>query len=88
MSSGKPVRECVGCALNLGNRCAVFRHPAVQWRHGKCEGFNNARLISRYEKMLNPEGALARKLQRRERARLAHTVDHRDGVKEPGSYRK
>lgn len=80
-SSAKPVRECKDCALNLGSRCAVFRHPAVQWRRRKCEGYNNPEFIRRYERLLHADGAWARKLERQARAKLARTVDHRDGVK-------
>lgn len=80
-SSAKPVRECKDCALNLGNRCAVFHHPAVQWRRRKCEGYNNPEYIARYERVLHADGAKARRLARQERAKLARTVDHRDGVK-------
>ncbi len=80
-SSAKPVRECKDCSLNLGNRCAVFHHPAVQWRRRKCEGYNSAEYMARYEKLLHAEGAKARRLARQARAKLSRTVDHLDGVR-------
>lgn len=79
--STKPVKECKGCALNLGKQCGVFEHPVLQWKHRTCKGYNQPDLIARYEKMQNPEGARRRKLNRAERAKLAHTLTHKDGVR-------
>ena len=79
--STKPVKECKGCTLNVGKQCGVFEHPVLKWKHRVCEGFNNAGLMARYERMQNPEGARRRKLTRAERAKLAHTVTHQDGVR-------
>jgi len=84
--STKPVKKCRGCALNLGKRCAVFEHPVLKWKK-KCEGFNNPVLIARYEKVQHPEGARARKVERKQRAALAHTVVHSDGVHPLGRAR-
>lgn len=77
--STKPVKECRGCALNLVKRCAIFEHPVLKWKK-KCEGFNNPALIARYERTRHPEGAQARKAKRKQRATLAHTIVHSDGV--------
>ena len=82
----KPVKQCRGCALNLSKRCAVFEHPVLKWKK-KCEGFNNPELIAQYKKSQHPEGALARKQQRKQRATLAHTVVHSDGVHPLGLIR-
>ena len=82
----KPVKECRGCALNLGKRCAVFEQPVLKWKK-KCEGFNNPALIAQYEQVQHPKGARARKEQRKQRAALAHTVVHSDGVHRLGRVR-
>ena len=79
--STKPVKECHGCALNLLKRCAVFEHPVLKWKHRRCEGYNDPEMIERYERMQHPEGARERKKERAEKAKLAHTVTHRDGVR-------
>lgn len=75
----KPVRQCIGCALNLGKTCAFFPEPALQWSKRRCEGYNNPELLAKFERMQHPEGKYARKIQRALRAKLAHTVDHRNG---------
>lgn len=79
--SVKPVRECAGCELNLGKSCGVFEHPVLQWKHRRCEGYNNAELKAKYVAQQKLEGAKARKQARAERAKLAHTVQHDDGVR-------
>lgn len=76
----KPVRECAGCALNLGKRCGIFLHPVLKWKNRKCEGYNNPMFISHYENTLKPEGARARKAKRAEHGKATKTVSHRDGV--------
>ncbi|MCS6770749.1 MAG: hypothetical protein NZ740_01840 [Kiritimatiellae bacterium] len=76
----KPVRQCKGCALNLGDSCAIFLHPSLKWKDRKCEGYNNPMYIRHYELNLKPEGARARKTVRVEKAKAARTQTHRDGV--------
>ncbi|HMP76203.1 MAG TPA: hypothetical protein PKE12_07910 [Kiritimatiellia bacterium] len=76
----KPVRQCGGCALNLGKTCAIFHHPSLKWKDRRCEGYNNPLYIQHYEKTLKPEGARARKASRVEKAKKSRTVPHRDGV--------
>jgi hypothetical protein len=76
----KPVRECNGCALNLGKRCGIFDHPTLKWKNRKCEGYNNPMFIQHYEKLLKPDGARARKVVRKTKAKNRRTADHRDGV--------
>ena len=78
--STKPVKECKGCALNLGKRCGIFLHPVLKWKNRKCEGYNNPMFIDHYEKTLKPEGARARKIIRQTRAKSTKTVAHSDGV--------
>ena len=85
--STKPVKECSGCELNLGKRCAVFEQPKLQWKHRNCKGYNDLVLIALYEKQQHPVGALARKQKRIEKAKLAHTFTHSDGVRKPGGVR-
>ena len=78
--STKPVRQCTGCKLNLGKRCAIFLHPVLKWKNRKCEGYNNPMFIDHYEKTLKPEGAKARRLVRRKMAASRSTADHIDGM--------
>jgi hypothetical protein len=77
--SVKPVRYCAGCVLNLGKRCGIFDHPVLKWKNRKCEGYNNPAYIQHYERLLKPEGARARKVVRRTKAKVRKTADHRDG---------
>lgn len=83
----KPVKECRGCRLNLGKRCAVFEHPVEKWRKRRCEGYNNPSWIAQYERSQHPEGARARKIQRKQRADLARTITHSDGTHRLGPIR-
>lgn len=48
----KPVRQCAGCALNLGKTCAIFHHPSLKWKERRCEGYNNPMYIQHYERTL------------------------------------
>ena len=84
-TSNKPVRECSGCELNLGKRCAFFEFPIDQWKHRRCEGYNSPELIERLARMQHPDGAHKRRDERVEKAKLAHTVDHQDGARRPGT---
>lgn len=76
----KPVRECRGCALNLGKTCAIFHHPSLKWKNRNCEGYNNPMYIKHYEMTLKPEGARARQVVRADKAKKSRTTPHRDGV--------
>lgn len=76
----KPVRQCKGCALNQGDRCAIFHHPGLKWKNRNCEGYNNPMYISHYENTLKMEGARGRKVVRAEKAKKRKTSTHRDGV--------
>jgi hypothetical protein len=55
----KPVRQCAGCALNLGASCAIFHHPSLKWKDHRCEGYNNPMYIRHYENTLKPRGVAA-----------------------------
>lgn len=76
----KPVRQCKGCALNQGDRCAIFHHPGLKWKNRNCEGYNNPMYIAHYENTLKLEGARGRKVVRAEKAKKRKTSTHRDGV--------
>ena len=85
--STKPVKQCYKCVLNLKKQCAIFEYPILKWHHRQCEGYNNPVLIAQYRKMKHPEGARARKVERTERAKIAHTLTHSDGVHRSGGVR-
>jgi hypothetical protein len=72
----KPVKQCEGCVLNQGDRCAVFAHPAIQWLHRDCEGYNNAELIARYGDHSDGHGAHARKAARQMDAKKDKQIEH------------
>lgn len=76
----KPIKECEGCALNQGERCAVFAHPAMQWSHRECEGYNNPELVARYGEHGDGHGAYARKearkLDAKKNSQNEHPEDH------------
>ncbi len=57
----KPVRQCAGCALNLGKTCAIFHHPSLKWKERRCEGYNNPMYIQHYERTLKLQPAPAAK---------------------------
>ncbi len=72
----KPVKQCEGCALNQGDRCAAFPHPALKWLHKDCEGYNNEELIAKLYLKNDGQGAHARKAKRQDEAKIANTVEH------------
>ena len=80
----KPVKKCLGCALNLGKTCGMFTEPALKWKKRNCEGYNNPSYVEMYERAQHPEGKYARKVARAGRAKLAHTTDHHNGQHRPG----
>ncbi len=86
-TSAKPVRSCKGCALNLGKRCGIFDHPVLKWRERKCEGFNNPAFIQHYERLLKPNGAHARAVERKTKAAQRRSVGYRDGTHRPSGRR-
>ncbi len=76
----KPVRQCKGCALHQGTKCAIFHQPDLKWKNRNCEGYNNPMYIAHYENTLKLEGARGRKVVRADTAKKKKTVGHRDGV--------
>jgi hypothetical protein len=74
--SPKPVKACEGCALNEGDRCAVFPYPVQQWATKDCEGYNNPELIAKYSDEKDGQGAHARKMLRQEKAKYEKTIEH------------
>ncbi len=48
----KPLLECRGCGLNLGDHCAISQTPGEKWRKNKCSAYNSKKLIIAYGKML------------------------------------
>jgi len=47
--SGKPVKKCHSCRLNLGDHCWLYEYPRGQW-HGKnrCPGFENDKAYAEF----------------------------------------
>jgi hypothetical protein len=74
--SPKPVKECVGCALNLGDRCAAFPYPVQKWARSDCEGYNNEELIAKYSNYKDGQGAHARRVRRQSEAKYEKTIEH------------
>lgn len=65
--SGKPVRKCHSCRLNLGDQCWVYKAPRGQWRDGRrCPGFENAVLYRQYAEWQKQPTVKSRKELRRE----------------------
>lgn len=88
-TDNKPIGKCKGCPSNLKNRCAVFQHPQAQWSHshGHCKGYMNETLYQHYlaEQMTIPEKD--RREKRQEKMAELKTVEHVDGIANPGGSR-
>lgn len=78
--SGKPVRKCHGCPLNLGPRCAAFPDPHKQWDSRKCKGYANEALHQEYLDEQASHPADPEREERRRRAKRAKTEPHYDGT--------
>ena len=49
-NSGKPVRKCHSCPLNLGDHCWFYAQPRAQWRAGKtCRARDDAAIRREFE---------------------------------------
>jgi hypothetical protein len=83
--SQKPVKQCSGCLLDRGERCAAFEYPAQQWAHKDCEGYNNIVYIKKYLSVYTGDGAHAAKRERVERAKAGKDVERRDAKHQFGS---
>lgn len=65
--SGKPVRKCHACLLNLVDRCWRYASPRDQWRKGRtCPGFDNAALHAEFRAWQKRPTVKTRKELRRE----------------------
>ncbi|MCE9616624.1 MAG: hypothetical protein K8T26_20305 [Lentisphaerae bacterium] len=65
--SGKPVRKCHACPLNLGDRCWRYASPRDQWRSGRhCAGFSDEALHAEFRIWLKRPQVKTRKELRRE----------------------
>jgi len=78
----KPVKECHGCGLNLGEKCGVYESPHEMWRHRKCSGFKNEAQLAEYlaQKAKTED---ERKAKRRATAHLRATAPHFQGLRAP-----
>lgn len=86
----KPIGKCHGCPLNLKRSCAVFENPSKQWSHSHngCKGYMNEALYRRYlEEQGHEEPQKSRKQMRREKMNNLKTVEHQDGILNPGGSR-
>lgn len=77
--SHKPVKQCAGCMLNEGERCAAFDFPAQQWAHNDCKGYNNIELAREYGLVNDQKGAHERKTIRKAKAKYNNTIEHEEG---------
>lgn len=75
----KPVRKCSGCKLNLGDRCAIFESPRDKWRRGRCSGYNNPKLIKKYEEEQAKHPPKETKEKRKKVAKERSTIEHHQG---------
>jgi hypothetical protein len=78
--NAKPVRKCVGCGLNLRDKCGVFADPHAMW-HGRrvCPGFGNEKMLAEYEASRAAQPADARKEKRRQTAEARRAERHHNG---------
>ena len=79
--TSKPVRNCHGCGLNLGDHCALYDSPHEMWRRRKCPGFGNEELLREYEENQARHEERQAKQKRREVARERDTEDHHQGTR-------
>ncbi len=76
--SGKPVRKCHACLLNLGKRCWRYPNPREQWRHGKsCPGFENPVVYQEFRQWQKEPHVKTRKELRRALFRAGRHVRYR-----------
>ena len=83
----KPIGKCKGCPLNQKSSCAVFLYPHKEWSHGHCKGYMNVALYTHYldERMQVQEKS--HKEIRQEKMAALRTVEHQDGIMNPGGSR-
>ena len=81
----RPIGKCKGCCLNFRTYCMAGLQPAAAWDGRRCKHYGDAR---RLEEMLHPPvlaGAALARLRRRERAVVAATAPHFNGVLSPNA---
>ena len=83
----KPISRCKGCPSNLRKTCALFEYPHKQWAKGHCKGHMNEEMYAQYlaEKAV-PHEKTSKEI-RREKAAELKTVQHEDGILNPGGTR-
>jgi len=59
--TGKPVRKCYKCLLNLGDQCWLYAYPRGQWRGKRCTGFENEAAYEEYRRWLKDPVILTRR---------------------------
>lgn len=74
--SPKPTKQCEGCLLNRGKDCVAYAHPAEQWAHGDCMGYNNEDLMHHFGLVHDGQGIHARKLVRKNKAKAQKNIEH------------
>ena len=83
----RPIGKCKGCPSNLKKSCALFEHPYGQWAKGRCKGFMNEEMYAQYLKEQAAAHEKTRKEIRQEKAAELKTVQHQDGILNPGGSR-
>ena len=83
----KPIGKCKGCPLNLRDQCAVFQYPHEEWSHGHCKGYMNDVLHAHYlEERMQPHEKSHKEIRQKKMADLK-TIEHQDGILNPGGSR-
>jgi hypothetical protein len=75
----KPVHKCVGCGLNLRERCGVFESPRDQWARGKCPGYMNEKLLREFKESQEQAHNKSPKEIRQDTFRKRKTEPHWNG---------
>lgn len=78
--SAKPVRKCVGCGLNLRDKCGVYANPHEMWHtHKVCPGFGNEKMLAEYQVAQAAKKSDARKDKRRQVTATRRAEPHHNG---------
>mgnify|MGYP001032060846 CR=1 FL=1 len=81
----KPVRNCHGCGLNLGETCGVYENPHDMWHNRECPGYKNEAMLAEYKERVARQQKDDHKEKRRAVMKERATADHRDGTRPPAS---
>jgi|GEM_PF-806576 len=76
----RPIGKCGGCCLNLKTSCAAGLPPKDAWSRGRCTRHNDLGVLEQLAAAAPPSGARLAKLRRRQRAALAASEPHYNGV--------